>query len=211
MARPKYHHGNLRAELIDVAGTIVAESGLSALSVAAAAKRTGVTAAAPYRHFSGRLALLTAVAAEAARQFDAEARAALPTERDDDPVGWAIEAMASTAATYVRFVVRRRIGWDVIFGDELKGVLDQDRLAAARSLSDTYLDPARVVTGGDVRAALTLVEHEIATAHGYATLYTAGLFARRYPDVERAARKAASITRTLATAAAGPEWAAAQK
>lgn len=203
MARSTYHHGNLRAGLIAAAMEIVAESGIAALSVAEAAKRTGVSAAAPYRHFSSRVALLTAVAAEAARQFDAEARAALPALRDDDALGWAIDAMAATAAAYVRFVARRRIGWDVIFGDELKEVRDEERADAARSLSDTYLEPARVVAGGDIRSALALVEHEIATAHGYATLYLAGLFDRRYPDVERAARQAADITATLATAAAG--------
>lgn len=179
---------------------MVAENGVAALSVSAAAHRTGVSAAAPYRHFPNRKAFLAAVATAAAREFDAEVRAATPPWTGADDIVWGLDAMGTTAATYVRFVARRRIGWDVIFGDELSDVHDEERVAASRSLNDAFLTPAMTVTDGDVRAALRLVEHEIAAAHGYATLFTAGMFDRKYPDVERAAAQAAAITRTLAEA-----------
>lgn len=200
MARASYHHGDLRAALIAAGLDIVAQSGIGALSVSEAAHRTGVSAAAPYRHFPNRKAFLAAVATAAAREFDAEVRAATPLKPAGDSTSWGLDAMGATAATYVRFVTRRRIGWDVIFGDELSDVLDADRADASRSLSDAFLTPAMAVTGGDARAALRLVEHEIATAHGYATLFTAGMFDRRYPDVDRAAAQAAAITRALAEA-----------
>jgi hypothetical protein len=135
------------------------------------------------------------------RKFDAEVRAAMPPRPDGvDDEQWALEAMAATAATYVRFVARRRIGWDVIYGDELRGVADEDRLDAARSLNDAFLVPALVVTGGDARRALRLVEHEIAAAHGYASLYPVGMFDSKYPEIDRAATQAAIITGTLARA-----------
>ena len=177
---------------------MVAEKGVGALSVAEAAQRTGVSAAAPYRHFPSRKAFLAAVATAAAREFDAEVRAAIPLRTEHD---WAVAAMAATAETYVRFVARRRIGWDVIFGDELRDVLDEERVGIARSLSDAFLEPALAVAGGDVRAALQLVEREIAAAHGYVTLYLAGMFDRKYPEIERAAAQAGAITRALAAAA----------
>ncbi len=199
MARPRYHHGDLRSALVEAGLDMVAESGIGALSVAEAAKRAGVSPAAPYRHFPHRKALLVAVATAAAREFDAEVRAAIPERRGDD-IEWALDAMAATAASYVRFVARRRIGWDVIFGDELRDEQDPDRVGVARSLNDAFLEPALVAAGGEHRTALHLLEHEIAAAHGYASLYLAGMFARRYPDVERAAAQAATITRTLAAA-----------
>lgn len=195
MARTGYHHGDLRAALVGAGLDMVAENGITALSVAEAAKRAGVSAAAPYRHFSNRKAFLAAVATAAAREFDAEVRSAV---RPGEPV----EQMEATARTYVRFVARRRIGWDVIFGHELRDVTDPERLDAARSLNDAFLEPALAVTGGDVRAALRLLEHEIAACHGYASLFTSGMFERRYPKVDRAANQAAAITRTLAEAAA---------
>lgn len=199
MPRTSYHHGDLRVALVDAGLAMVAERGIEALSVAEAAKRAGVSVAAPYRHFPNRKAFLAAVATAAAREFDHEVRAALQAVR-----GGPLHAVEATAGTYVRFVARRRIGWDVIFGHELRDVVDADRLDVTRSLNDAFLEPALAVTGGDVRTALRLLEREIAAAHGYATLFISGMFERRYPDVERAAAQAAAITRTLAEAAARP-------
>lgn len=193
MPRSSYHHGDLRAALVDAGLDMVAERGIEALSVAEAAKRAGVSAAAPYRHFPHRLAFLAAVATAAAREFDTEVRTAA---RSGDP----LEQMEATARTYVRFVARRRIGWDVIYGHELSDVLDPEQRDATRSLNDAFLQPALAVTG-DVRVALRLLEHEIAAAHGYASLFVSGMFERKYPKVDRAAAQAAAITRTLAEAA----------
>ena len=203
MARTGYHHGDLRAALIAAGLEMVAKHGIAALSVADAAKRTGVSAAAPYRHFPNRRAFLAAVATAAAREFDGEVRSAIPPRNSGDAATWAIEAMAATAGAYVRFVARTRIGWDIIYGSDMdqgEGV-DEERLDVARSLNDAFLEPALAVTGGDVRGALHLLEHEVAAAHGYSSLFVAGLFDRKYPEIDRAATQAAAITRTLATAA----------
>lgn len=200
MARGSYHHGDLRAALVTAGLEMAADNGIAALSVAEAAKRVGVSAAAPYRHFPHRKAFLAAVVTAAVREFDAEVRAAIRVRSDGDAELWALDAMAATAETYVRFVARRRIGWDVIYGNELHDVHDVDRLDAARSLNDAFLAPALVATGGDAHRALHLLEHEIAAAHGYAGLYLAGMFDRKYPDIDRAAAQAAAITRTLARA-----------
>lgn len=196
MARSTYHHGDLRAALIDAGLEMVAANGIAALSVADAAKRAGVSAAAPYRHFPNRQAFLAAVTTVAAREFGAEVQAAVDKVAGDDP----LDLMEATAQAYVRFVIRRRIGWDVIFGNDLRDLPDAD-LAVTRSLSDAFLAPALEVTGGDVRAALRLVEHEIAACHGYASLYLAGMFDPKYPEVDRAATQAGLITRALAEAA----------
>jgi AcrR family transcriptional regulator len=64
-----YHHGNLRAALVDAALELVAEKGVAGLSVAEAARRTGVSTGAPYRHFASRAALLSAAATVAGRQL----------------------------------------------------------------------------------------------------------------------------------------------
>ena len=49
-ARP-YHHGSLRQALLEAALAIIAEEGLSALTLRKAAGRAGVSHAAPKRHF----------------------------------------------------------------------------------------------------------------------------------------------------------------
>src|SRR5258708_4580509 len=56
--RRGYHHGRLKDALIEAARTLVAERGPAGFTLAEAAKLVGVTAAAPYRHFSDRNELL---------------------------------------------------------------------------------------------------------------------------------------------------------
>jgi AcrR family transcriptional regulator len=86
-ARPKpYHHGDLRRVLIDAALELAAEGGPEAVSVREAARRAGVSAGAPFRHFASRDALMTAVAEEAQRRFRAEIDAALAGSPADDPL-----------------------------------------------------------------------------------------------------------------------------
>src|SRR5699024_12406372 len=59
-----YHHGNLRAEVIEVAARIVAMRGVDALSMRELAREAGVSHGAPAHHFGDRRGLLTALAAD---------------------------------------------------------------------------------------------------------------------------------------------------
>ena len=69
-----YHHGDLRDALVQAALREVERGGPEAISLKALAKQLGVSQPAPYRHFADREALLTAVTAEAFRQFSAMLR-----------------------------------------------------------------------------------------------------------------------------------------
>lgn len=61
--RPRYHHGDLRAALIEAATQIIAQTRVEDFSVADAARAAGVSTGAPYRHFADRDDLLDHVAA----------------------------------------------------------------------------------------------------------------------------------------------------
>lgn len=67
--KPKrpYHHGQLRDDLVAAALEIIANDGIRALSVREAARRAGVSPAAPFRHFKDKRALIAAVAVDATR------------------------------------------------------------------------------------------------------------------------------------------------
>jgi len=58
-----YHHGDLRAALLDAAEAELIEKGIDAFSLRGAAKRAGVSHAAPAHHFRDANALLDALAA----------------------------------------------------------------------------------------------------------------------------------------------------
>lgn len=60
----RYHHGDLRAALLDAAVILLAEHGVSGLTLRDCARRAGVSHAAPYRHFASKEALLAAIATQ---------------------------------------------------------------------------------------------------------------------------------------------------
>src|SRR5436853_5624926 len=57
-----YHHGNLKEALLQAALGLIAEKGAAGFTFADAARSAGVSAAAPYRHFRDRDALVADVA-----------------------------------------------------------------------------------------------------------------------------------------------------
>src|SRR5690606_4126151 len=57
----RYHHGDLKRTLIEVADHELAHHGYEGLSLRAVAKRAGVSHTAPYRHFSDKSHLLTSL------------------------------------------------------------------------------------------------------------------------------------------------------
>jgi AcrR family transcriptional regulator len=67
--RRGYHHGNLREALIDGALNLIAEKGPAGFTIADAARLAGVSAAAPYRHFRDRDALMAEIARIGFEQF----------------------------------------------------------------------------------------------------------------------------------------------
>lgn len=62
MRQRSYHHGDLRAALLEQAAHTLREKGVAALSLRELARELGVSHAAPSRHFKDRRALLDAVA-----------------------------------------------------------------------------------------------------------------------------------------------------
>ena len=96
--RSSYHHGDLRAQLITAVRELVEAHGPDGFSVAEAARRAGVSSAAPYKHFRDRPALLRAVAAEGMDRLHRDMEAAAQRH----PRG-SLEAVAAIGPAYVDF------------------------------------------------------------------------------------------------------------
>ncbi len=188
----KYHHGDLPAALIRASFELLAAEGLNGFSVAAVARRLGVSAAAPYRHFKDRGSLLSAVSAAAARDLrtaiTAAAAAAGPGPAD---------RFAAAAAAYVTFVARTGAGMNVIFAADLYAVTDPDRTAATRALTTVMLDLTTATGRRPIGESLRLLESMIAVAHGFTSLYTDGFWRRAGRPVTDVADAAADAARAL--------------
>ncbi|MEV7185015.1 DUF4188 domain-containing protein [Kitasatospora sp. NPDC093102] len=80
--REAYHHGALPEALVAAAFEVLDEQGQEKVSVREVARRAGVSAGAPFRHFADRQALLTALAdrvlADLVRWQEAQVAAAGP-------------------------------------------------------------------------------------------------------------------------------------
>jgi AcrR family transcriptional regulator len=84
--RTTYHHGNLVEALISAAVSLIEEKGVDQVSVRDVAKRAGVSPGAPFRHFSSKTALLTAVAEQAISRLTISVRSALSEVPAEEPI-----------------------------------------------------------------------------------------------------------------------------
>lgn len=109
-AAAPYHHGNLRAALIEAGLDALRDKPAHELSLRDLARQVGVSANAAYRHFADKEALLMALASEGFRRFSlAQAQAAA---QGDTP-----QAMFEKAGqAYVRFARSHAALFQLMFG-----------------------------------------------------------------------------------------------
>ncbi len=124
-----YHHGNLRASLIDTGVELARAHGPDGVVLREVARRAGVSHNAAYRHFADREALL----AEIARLGMKELRAAMQRELDaaeaedhPDDRARAEARLRATGRAYVDFAIAQPGLFDVAFS----AIPDEDGLDA---------------------------------------------------------------------------------
>ncbi|MGF1428366.1 TetR/AcrR family transcriptional regulator [Kitasatospora sp. LaBMicrA B282] len=83
MRTGSYHHGDLRAALLDRAEQTLREQGVDALSLRELARGLDVSHAAPSRHFKDKRALLDALAFTGIQRLTASCRARLARSGED--------------------------------------------------------------------------------------------------------------------------------
>ncbi|MBF4999633.1 TetR/AcrR family transcriptional regulator [Nocardia sp. BSTN01] len=166
MSATPYHHGDLPNALVRAAVEILEEGGSAELSLRGAARRAGVSTAAPYRHFADRDALLSAVAAVGYRDLVDHLVAVHPS-----PVSPA--GLGDVAVAYVQFALTRPGMFRVMFTESCDPT-DRDRVDAVAAIHD-YVESL-------VREAFPDADPEpTATAmwalvHGLAMLHLDGKF-----------------------------------
>jgi AcrR family transcriptional regulator len=106
-----YHHGDLRAQLINAVRDLVETHGPDGFSVSEAARRAGVSSAAPYKHFRDRQEILQGVAGEAMDRLGEGMRTAASAH----PAG-SLEAVAAMGQAYVDFAKSGPGVFRLVFG-----------------------------------------------------------------------------------------------
>jgi AcrR family transcriptional regulator len=123
-APPKrYHHGNLRDALIIAAAELIEEHASVDFAIVDAARRAGVSNAAPYRHFKDKHALLEAVSELGFLGLTETARNIAEKSHQDSAT-----KIIALGKAYIRFVMRHRAFYDLMWGDMgLRGIDAADK------------------------------------------------------------------------------------
>ncbi len=168
-----YHHGNLRAALVQAGLAILEADGLDGLSLRACAARAGVSHAAPRNHFDGLRGLIGAITAEGFRRHAAAMRA-------DVTDGMARELrLIAVLRGYHRFATENPALYKLMFSRGWQGEKDAELLDAAASSYGVLEEIARDLSwtpaagaGGEEETRMMLWSF----AHGFADLSINGRF-----------------------------------
>jgi AcrR family transcriptional regulator len=182
-----YHHGDLRRALLDAVADLVAEGGPDAVTLRAAARRAGVSHAAPAHHFGDLSGLLTAFAAEGFAEMDAT-MAREQAKADPSPGA----QLLATGRGYIRFALEHPSAFRVMFKSgrlnrndpDFCAVADrpyerlQAGLAARRGTAPPGpREPTKASEQADGRALLAW-----SAVHGFAVLCADGVLPRERAD-----------------------------
>lgn len=197
--RTSYHHGNLRDALIDAAVQLVEEGGPDNVSVREAAKRAGVSPGAPFRHFSNKTALMTAVAEQAMSLFRLEITNAVEDLGTDDP----IQRFAAIGIAYLRWAIRNPTHFQII---STRSLIDWDSSESlrhdnevVRSLMEGSMIEAQrrnMLRSNDI--AQTQIAAR-ALVYGLARMYIDGHFAQWAAAGHNAERTAQNVLKHFVT------------
>ncbi len=167
-----YHHGNLRAALLEHAAVELEQSGIEKLSLRQVAKRAGVSHAAFAHHFGSAQGLLTALAAEGFVLFDEVLSAA----RNQAAIDGA-NPLQTSGLAYVEFALEHPQLFALMFSSQLPDFADPALDEASMKVFQNFLADVRgspehedgELTGVDVPAMA-----HWARVHGLATLLLTG-------------------------------------
>lgn len=180
-ARKGYHHGDLKQALTNVAEELLAEKGPAGFTLADAARRAGVSAAAPYRHFPDREALIAEVARRGFQDFGAmlaasQAVTAAESEQMREREGADAPGFRDMGTAYLTFARNRPGAYAAMFVGPLK-LSDPAGQAAGDRAFQLLVEGIRTAIGGQAAPGADMTQLALqvwAVSHGVATLAASG-------------------------------------
>jgi AcrR family transcriptional regulator len=177
-ARKSYHHGDLRRQLIAAAERIIVERGVEGFTLREAARRVGVSPAAPSHHFKDAKGLLTEVALLGFRDFG-EALAAADKRGGADPM----RRLTEQGVAYVRFALKYPARFQLMFRVDKHDHSNAEFVRVAQASFGVLEDAIRAATGTSPDQALSpdgqgLLMAVWSMVHGYCHLAFGGELGR---------------------------------
>ncbi len=119
MTKEQYHHGDLKAELIEKGLALLSEQGYASFSLRRVAKACGVSQTAPYRHFKDKDELVGAILDQAMTAFNTSLERAV-SKHDGDPRS----QLKEMGVAYIRFFAENPEYLRLLFVNDLKRTKD---------------------------------------------------------------------------------------
>jgi AcrR family transcriptional regulator len=167
-----YHHGNLRAALLQAAEAELEDEGIEGFSLRGVAKRAGVSHAAPAHHFSDANGLLTGLAAEGYRRFVAAQEARQKIAPSDG-----MSQLVAAGLGYIDFALAHPALFRLMFSSGRPDHEAPELSAAGGEAFERLVDAVgrvRAVDPHKNKKAMLSVMAAWAIAHGLADLLVAG-------------------------------------
>ncbi|MEP9354032.1 TetR/AcrR family transcriptional regulator [Xanthobacter sp. KR7-65] len=165
-----YHHGNLREALMQATLDLIAEKGIAGVTFAEAARRAGVSAAAPYRHFRDRDELLAAVATAGFERLSAALTAAWQNGKPTPAA-----AYERVGRAYLGFARTSAAEYAAMFESGLSSDAHEALKQAGERAFSVLREAAEVlvshIPGPGRPPALMVALHTWSLAHGVASLF----------------------------------------
>lgn len=170
-----YHHGNLKAALLDAALEILDREGMDAFGLRSVARLAGVSPAAPAHHFGNKEGLLAAVAAEGFRRLAAK-QDLLPVPGDD--FDSKIDHFNALGLTYVSFARANPQLYQLMFGKGLTQRAQYPELLEAGDAAYSGIEEAThavlEAAGNDTLPPKVAINAAWSMVHGLASLLNDG-------------------------------------
>lgn len=186
-----YHHGDLRRALVDASIAILHEEGAAALTLRSAARRVGVSHAAPKNHFGDVAGLLEAIAVVGFRGLTGAMQAA--RAEASEPLG----RLVGIGEAYVRFATTSPGHFRAMFHPALgERVTDGDLDVASRETFGVLVSSMEEARAAGIVREVDVLEASLAAwtmVHGLSTLAVDRHLARKGFD-----RDPTALARTIA-------------
>ncbi len=144
LQKARYHHGDLRAGLIEATRRLVEEKGPDGFSVSDACRLAGVSTAAPYKHFKNKDEMLIAMVLEGMVRHRENMFAALEGIPPGSP-----QRVQALGKEYVTFALREPGVFRLKFGGFTDGLNDERLQAAGEQTFGIVLQEVALCLGED--------------------------------------------------------------
>lgn len=139
-----YHHGDLRAQLVEATRRLVEEKGPDHFSVAEACRKAGVSTAAPYKHFRDKDEMLRAVLTEGMERHRSQMLASIESLPARSP-----DRITALGKVYVDFARNEPGVFRLMFGLSEQHDKDDDLVQRGFAIFDIVINTVAQCLGRD--------------------------------------------------------------